>query len=78
MILIGMGATMWSDKAVGLDLPENPYAPNYVDDADPTTVTGSFITVSRAIKKQGALSCDDCHTENGRPELSFQQRKMGS
>lgn len=68
--LIGMGSGMWSGQAVGLDLPENPYAPNYVDDTDPTTVTGSFITVSHAVKKQGALSCDDCHTENGRLDFA--------
>ena len=68
--LIGMGSSMWSGKLVGLDLPQNPYAPNYVDDEDLTTVTGSFITVSHAIKKQGALSCDDCHAENGRLDFA--------
>jgi hypothetical protein len=68
--LIGMGSAMWSGQLVGLDLPQNPYAPNYIDDEDPTTVTGSFITASHAIKKKGALSCDDCHTENGRLDFA--------
>ncbi|MCB2156441.1 hypothetical protein KQI84_16320 [bacterium] len=65
--LIGIGSQMWSGSYAGLDLPDNPFAPGYVADMDPTTVTGSFITLSHAIKKDGALSCADCHTEeNGR------------
>ncbi len=68
--LIGMGSGMWSGNLVGLDLPNTPYAPNYVEDNDPTTVSGSFITVSHAIKKVGALSCVDCHTDNGRLDFA--------
>ena len=67
--LIGMGLQMWSGQAAGLDLPDNPLAPGYQDDQDPTTVTGSFITVSHAVKGKGALSCLDCHTQNG--QLDF-------
>ena len=50
-----------------------------VDDEDPTTVTGSFITVSHAVKKLGALSCNDCHTENGRldfAELGYSEERQ--
>ena len=61
-----MGATMWSGEVAGLDLPNNPFAPNYVEDEDPTTVSGSFITVSHAVKRKGALTCADCHSKNGR------------
>jgi hypothetical protein len=68
--LIGMGSQMWSGNAVGLDLPDNPLAPNYVADEDPTTVSGSFITVSHAVKKRGALNCADCHTDNGRLDFA--------
>jgi len=64
--LIGMGSGMWSGELVGLDLPDNPYAPNYVEDEDPTTVTGSFITVSHAVKREGALTCANCHSKDGR------------
>lgn len=68
--LIAMGNEMWSGQVIGLDLPNNPYAPGYLADEDPTTVTGSYITVSHAIKLEGALSCFDCHTENGRLDFA--------
>ena len=77
--LIGMGAGMWSGVVAGLDLPDNPYAPGYLNDQDPTTVTGSYITVSHAIKKDGALNCGDCHTGNGRLDfalLGYSQEKQ--
>jgi hypothetical protein len=67
--LTGMGWQMWSGVAAGLDLPNSPYAPGYIADKDPTTVTGSFITVSHAIKRRGALSCYDCHRTGGRLDL---------
>jgi len=67
--MIGMGSQMWSGQVAGLDLPNNPYAPGYLDDQDPTTVTGSFITVSHAVKLDGALSCNDCHTTDGRVDF---------
>jgi len=63
--LIGMGSQMWSGQVAGLDLPNNPLAPNYLDDQDPTTVSGSFITVSHAVKRDGALNCVDCHVNDG-------------
>lgn len=69
--LIGMGSQMWSGEFAGLDLPNNPYDPEYIDDMDPTTATGSFITVSHAIKLEGALNCADCHTENGRLDFAL-------
>lgn len=68
--LIAMGATMWSGQVAGLDLPNNPFAPNYVDDQDPTTVTGSFITVSHAVKREGALTCANCHSKSGRLDFA--------
>jgi hypothetical protein len=64
--LIQMGSGMWSGQIASLDLPNNPYDPDYVDDQDPTTVTGSYITVSHAIKREGALTCTDCHVPEGR------------
>jgi len=33
-------------------------------------VTGSFVTVSHAVKKNGALTCTDCHTQNGRLDFA--------
>ncbi len=68
--LIGMGSTMWSGEVAGLDLPNNSYAPNYVEDEDPTTVSGSFITVSHAVKRKGALTCADCHSKSGRLDFA--------
>jgi len=68
--LIAMGATMWSGEVVGLDLPNTPFAPNYVEDEDPTTVSGSFITVSHAVKRKGALTCADCHSKSGRLDFT--------
>lgn len=68
--LIGMGSMMWSGDLVGLDLPNNPYASNYVEDEDPTTVTGSYITVSHAVKRNGALTCADCHSKDGRLDFA--------
>ena len=62
--LIGAGQQMWSGSATGLDLPDNPADPTYIQDMDPTTVTGSFISLNHAIKKDGALNCMDCHTHN--------------
>lgn len=64
--LIQMGSMMWSGQIASLDLPNNPYDPTYVNDQDPTTVTGSYITVSHAIKRVGALTCTDCHAPQGR------------
>lgn len=68
--LIGMGSQMWSGSIAGLDLPDNPFAPGYIPDMDPTTSTGSYITVSHAVKLEGALNCKDCHTENGRLDFA--------
>lgn len=62
--LIDMGNTMWSGSAVGLNLPDNPQDPTYVEDLDPLTATGSFISLSHGIKKEGALNCTDCHSRN--------------
>ncbi|MHC4741120.1 MAG: hypothetical protein ACYS8Z_04380 [Planctomycetota bacterium] len=77
--LIGMGSAMWSGQVAGLDLPDNPFAPRYINDTDPTTVTGSFITLSHAVKRDGALNCFDCHTENGRldfAELGYSEERQ--
>lgn len=69
--LMSMGSQMWSGEVAGLDLPNNPYDPTYIDDPDPTTVTGSFIAVNHAIKRDGALSCQDCHTPDGRLDFAL-------
>ena len=68
--LVTMGSQMWSGQVAGMDLPNNPYAPGFLPDEDPTTATGSYITVSHAIKLEGALSCTDCHTKNGRLDFA--------
>ncbi|MBN2328966.1 MAG: hypothetical protein JXR73_17635 [Candidatus Omnitrophica bacterium] len=60
--LIAIGSQMWSGSSTGLDLPDNPADPTYVDDMDPTTVTGSFISLNHAIKREGALTCENCHS----------------
>ena len=60
--LIAAGAAMWSGDLLGLDLPNNPADPTYDPAADPTHVTGSFISLSHAVKRQGALNCRDCHS----------------
>ncbi len=59
-----MGAGMWSGDILGLDLPNNPADPTYNPAADPTQVTGSFISLSHAVKRKGALTCQDCHSAN--------------
>lgn len=63
--LIQMGSQMWSGDLLGLDLPNNPMDPNYDASGDPTRATGSFISLSHAIKREGALNCGDCHTSTG-------------
>jgi len=71
-----MGSGMWSGDLLGLDLPNNPADPNYGSTADPTQVTGSFISLSHAVKREGALSCQDCHSANSVLDfkaLSFSQ-----
>ncbi len=59
--LIAMGSAMWSGELLGLDLPNNPADPTFDSAADPTQATGSFISLSHAIKRNGALNCRDCH-----------------
>lgn len=63
--LATLGAGFWSGDVLGLDLPNNPYDPTYNPLAPPTEVTGSFISLSHAIKRNGALNCNDCHSPNG-------------
>ncbi len=63
--LIQIGDTLWSGDLLGLDLPNNPMDPNFRPDAGPTQATGSFISLSHAVKRTGALHCADCHTSQG-------------
>lgn len=63
--LIAMGSKLWSGDLLGLDLPNNPMDPNYNPNADPTQVTGSFVSLSHAVKREGALNCRDCHSSKG-------------
>lgn len=61
--LIAMGSTMWSGSVAGMDLPNNPNDPLFNPNAGPTNVTGSFISLSHAIKPGSqALHCADCHS----------------
>lgn len=60
--LAGLGASLWSGDLLGLDLPNNPMDPTYVPNGDPTQPTGSFISLSHAIQRNGALKCMDCHS----------------
>ncbi|MCC6821237.1 MAG: tetrathionate reductase family octaheme c-type cytochrome [Verrucomicrobia subdivision 3 bacterium] len=64
-MLSAVGANFWSGDVLGLDLPNNPYDPTYDPTAPPTEVTGSFISLSHAIKRDGALTCNDCHATAG-------------
>jgi hypothetical protein len=57
-----VGANFWSGSVLGLDMPNNPADPTFNPLNPPTEVTGSFITLSHAVKKTGALNCNDCHT----------------
>jgi octaheme c-type cytochrome (tetrathionate reductase family) len=57
-----IGSNFWSGDVLGLDLPNNPYDPTYNPLAPPTEATGSFISLSHAIKRHGALTCTDCHS----------------
>jgi hypothetical protein len=63
--LAAIGANLWSGDLLGLDLPNNPMDPNFVPNGDPTQPTGSFISLSHAIKRNGALTCGECHSPNG-------------
>jgi hypothetical protein len=63
--LIQRGSQLWSGDLLGLDLPNNPMDPTYDPKADPTHATGSFISLSHAIKREGALNCGDCHSSTG-------------
>jgi hypothetical protein len=63
--LSAIGSNFWSGDVLGLDLPNNPYDPTYNPLAPPTEVTGSFISLSHAIKRNGALRCGDCHSASG-------------
>ncbi len=64
-MLSAVGSNFWSGDVLGLDLPNNPYDPTYNPLAPPTEVTGSFISLSHAIKRDGALTCNDCHSTTG-------------
>lgn len=64
-MLSGVGSNFWSGDVLGLDLPNNPMDPLFNPLAPPTEPTGSFISLSHAIKKTGALSCNDCHSPAG-------------
>jgi hypothetical protein len=63
--LSGIGSTLWSGDVFGLDLPNNPMDPLFDPLALPTQPTGSFISLSHAIKRTGALQCGDCHSPTG-------------
>ncbi|MCA9443936.1 MAG: hypothetical protein KC964_24290, partial [Candidatus Omnitrophica bacterium] len=76
--LVVIGSQMWSGEYVGLDLPDNPLDPAYIPDVDPRTNVGSFITISHAVTKDGALKCADCHRSGGRlnfAQLGYDQEK---
>lgn len=60
--LSAVGANFWSSAVLGLDMPNNPMDPTFNPVAPPTEVTGSFISLSHAIKRNGALNCADCHS----------------
>ncbi len=64
-MLSAVGAGFWSGDVLGLDLPNNPMDPTYDPTKPPTEVTGSFISLSHAIKRRGALRCNDCHAPEG-------------
>ncbi|HEY9171982.1 MAG TPA: cytochrome c3 family protein, partial [Verrucomicrobiae bacterium] len=63
--LAAAGANFWSGDFFGLDLPNNPMDPLFDPMAPPTEPTGSFISLSHAIKRNGALNCADCHSPSG-------------
>ena len=68
--LAAVGSNLWSGDVLGLDLPNNPADPTFDPDAGPTQATGSFISLSHAIRRQGALKCADCHSS--RSVLNYQ------
>jgi hypothetical protein len=56
-----IGSNFWSGDLLGLDLPNNPMDPTFDPAADPTQPTGSFVSLSHAVKRIG-LRCTDCHS----------------
>jgi hypothetical protein len=62
--LSSVGSNLWSGQVFGLDLPNNPADPTFDPAADPTQVTGSFISLNHAVVRTGALTCVDCHSPN--------------
>ncbi len=64
-VLASAGANLWSGDVLGLDLPNNPMDPTFDPTAPPTEPTGSFISLSHAVKRVGALSCANCHSPAG-------------
>lgn len=64
-MLTAIGSNFWSGEVLGLDLPNNPMDPTFDPLAPPTEPTGSFISLSHAIKRNGALRCSDCHSTSG-------------
>ncbi|MCP5522536.1 MAG: hypothetical protein H7A46_13420 [Verrucomicrobiales bacterium] len=78
--LSAMGAKFWSGDVLGMDLPNNPMDPTFDPSAPPTEVTGSFISLNHAIKRDGALSCSNCHSPSGVMDfnaLSYSAEKAG-
>jgi octaheme c-type cytochrome (tetrathionate reductase family) len=63
-MVAGIGSNFWSGDLLGLDLPNNPADPTYDPTAGPTEVTGSFISLNHAVKRWGALRCQECHATN--------------
>ena len=60
--LVAMGRTQWSGAVAGMDMPNNPADPLFNPAAGPTQPTGSFISLSHAVKSGPlALHCADCH-----------------
>lgn len=63
--LMALGTNLWSGQLAGLDLPNNPMSPTYVESTDPTQATGSYISINHAIKSGAqSLHCADCHSPN--------------
>jgi hypothetical protein len=60
--LAAVGSNFWSGDLLGMDLPNNPMDPTFHPSGDPTQPTGSFVSLSHAVKRHGALKCKDCHS----------------
>lgn len=63
--LAAIGANFWSGDLLGSRPSQQPDGSNHVLNGNPMQPTGSFVSLSHAIKRNGALKRNDCHSPAG-------------